>query len=116
MAGLFGLYALFGRPDTFTRYIVGSPSMHEADPAALTCERDFAANHCDLPATVFMGAGSLEDEAVIVNVRSLDGALRGRGYDGLRLKTHVFEGENHVSVVPFSLSRGLRVVFGSDNL
>jgi enolase len=45
-------------------------------------------------------------------MKELAKILRERGYPGLHLTTHVFEGETHVSVVPATFSRGLREVFG----
>ena len=49
---------------------------------------------------------------MVSNLRDLDATLRSRSYDGLTLTTHLFEGETHLSVVPATISRGLRVVFG----
>ena len=37
--------------------------------------------------------------------------LQGRNYASLELKTHIFEDETHVSVIPAAMSRGLRAVF-----
>lgn len=111
LGGLFGLTVLLSRPDAFSRYIIGSPWIVQDDPEVFRCERDYAASHSDLAAKVFMGAGSLEPEPVVANMCRLDEALQNRGYDSLRLKTHVFEGETHLSVVPYNLSRGLKVVY-----
>lgn len=110
--GVFGLYTLLGHPDTFKRYIIGSPWFLQDDPEVFRYESEYAANHSDLPAKVFMGVGSLEPETVVNNVRKLDQILQNRGYDNLRLKTHIFEGETHLSVVPYNFTRGLQVVYG----
>ena len=113
LGGLLGLYALFCHTDTFNRYIIGSPSIHKADHEVFTCERAYADTHSDLTATVFMSAGSLEDDGTLDNTCRLDETLRARVYEGLRLNTRVFEGETHLSVAPHCISRGLRTVFGS---
>lgn len=113
LAGLLGLYALFCHTDLFTRYIIGSPSVLKADHEAFARERDYAAKHSDLPATVFMGAATLDLGSTLTNTRTLDTTLRARAYHSLRLKTHIFEGETHVSVVSYNLIQGLRTVFGS---
>lgn len=119
--GLFGLYVLFHHPDTFSRYVIGSPAIHHDNRVTLTYESNYAANHDDLPVRVFMSVGAreeLDDPLIepsfqfVTNVRTLARTLRERGYPGLQLTTHVFEGETHVSVIPAMLSRGLRVVFG----
>jgi predicted alpha/beta superfamily hydrolase len=120
--GLFGLFTLFHRPDTFQRYVIGSPAIHHDDRVMLSYEEAYAAKHADLPARVFLAVGDREeiDDPLIepafqfvTNVKHLDRILRERQYPGLRLTTHVFEDETHVSVVPALYSRGLRVVFES---
>ena len=120
--GLFGLYTLFQQPDTFQRYVIGSPAIHHDDRVILSYEEAYAAQHADLPARVFLAVGDREeiDDPLIepafqfvTNVEHLDRILCERRYPGLQLTTHVFEDETHVSVVPALYSRGLRVVFES---
>jgi predicted alpha/beta superfamily hydrolase len=118
--GLFGLYVLFHHPDTFNRYVIGSPAIHHDNRVTLTYESNYAANHDDLPVRVFMSVGEREevDDPLIessfqfvTNMKTLAKTLRERSYPGLRLTTHVFEDETHGSVIPATFSRGLRVVF-----
>ena len=120
LGGLFGLYTLFHQPDTFTRYIVGSPSIWWDGTVTFDYERAFAERSKDLAARVFMSVGSLEEPGpdaqsaaamMVSNVREMDRILRTREYPGLELTTHVFDDETHLSVIPATLSRGLRVVF-----
>ncbi len=119
--GLFGLYALFHHPDTFNRYIIGSPAIHHDDRITLAYESNYAANHDDLPARVFMSVGAREESddpliepsfRFVTNVKTLAQTLQERRYPSLQLTTHVFEDETHVSVIPATFNRGLRVVFG----
>ena len=110
LGGLFGLYALFTRPEAFSHYLIGSPGIHQEDPEVFRCERDYAANHSDLHARVHMSVGSLEEEARIANMRRLCQTLEGRGYDGLHLTLRVFEGQTHQSVLPYFLT-GLNEVY-----
>lgn len=111
LSGLFALYALFHRPDPFTRCIIGSPGMGWDEAAVLAHESAFAANNTDLPVTVFLSVGSLE-KGLVRSVQSLAEVLQGREYANLRLITHTFENETHWSVAPATISRGLRMVFG----
>jgi predicted alpha/beta superfamily hydrolase len=119
--GLFALYALFHATDAINRYLISSPSIWW-DPAAVRqFEADYAVSRSDLPAKVFMSAGTQEEDLVppfrdapaafVSHVRSFAAHLRKRGYDGLELTTQIFEDESHVSVVPGAMSRGLRVIF-----
>ena len=118
--GLFGLYVLFHHPDTFNRYVIGSPAIHHDNRITLTYESKYAANHDDLPARVFMSVGAREEEddpliepsfQFVSNMKMLAQTLRKRNYPGLHLTTHVFADETHGSVVPATFSRGLRTVF-----
>lgn len=114
LAGLFGLYALFHHADTFLRYIISSPWMDPDELQVFSFETEYATTHSDLSAQVFISAGSLEPEFVVNNLLKLEKALRNRNYPNLRLETEIFQGETHLSVVPHSLSRGLKVIYGDE--
>ena len=47
------------------------------------------------------------------NFDRLVSVLEARRYEGLRWTAHMFEDENHNSVVPATISRGLRYIYGS---
>jgi predicted alpha/beta superfamily hydrolase len=119
--GLFGLYTLFHHPDTFRRYVIGSPSIHYDGCVILAHEREYAAAHQELAARVFLCAGAREESddpliqpecRFVSNVQLLAQILEGRRYPGLQLTTHIFDEESHVSVIPRVVSSGLRSVFG----
>jgi hypothetical protein len=118
--GLFGLYVLFHHPDTFNRYVIGSPAIHHDDRVALAYEKAYAEDHDDLPARVFMAVGAREELdnhlidpsfQFVTNVKALAQRLENRGYPGLHLTSQVLEGETHFSAIPTTFSRGLRAVF-----
>jgi hypothetical protein len=76
--GLFGLYTLFTKPDTFTRYIIGSPTIWEDDEGVLKLATDYVKTHDGLSATVFIGVGALEEDArdrMVTNVLRLETIL-----------------------------------------
>ena len=119
--GLFGLYALLHAPNTFKRYIISSPSIWWDREAVFEYEEVHASEHADLPAKVFISAGTLEESMLVpirgvparfvTNIQALATRLQNRGYKNLTLTLHVFEDESHVSGPPGAISRGLRVVF-----
>jgi hypothetical protein len=118
--GLFALYALFHAPETFSRYIVGSPSIWWDDRVTLEFEEAYAAGNDDLAAKVFMSVGLLEedpdvpelvDAAMVTNIRELEALLRSREYPSLEIDTHFFPDETHLSVVTSNFSRGLRTLY-----
>lgn len=119
--GYFGLYALLEAPGTFQRVIAGSPVLFWDDRRFFELEESYAELNQELPARVFLSVGIEErDEhrpeadciCMVRNLRRLEQTLERRGYEGLEWQVHYFEGENHQSVVPATVSRGLRFVYG----
>jgi len=109
--GLFALYVLFQQPDTFGRYIIGSPTVWWDEAVILNYEKDFAANNTGLSAIVFMSVGSCESERMVAGFQEMARVMQDRQYKNLELITHIFEDETHTSVGPATISRGLRAVF-----
>jgi hypothetical protein len=109
LGGLFTLYAMFQDPGIFKRYVAGSPSIWWANASILATEKAFAVTHTDLAAYLYMGAGS-EEGSMVSDVNTMNEALQKRGYPGLQMTTEIFDGESHLSVIPFCISRGLRAV------
>lgn len=132
LSGLFGLYALFHTPEVFDRYLLVSPSIWWDGAIGLRFEQEWAHEHQDLPAQVFLGVGAQEQvranvwlnerasaEAVeharlVDNLRTLGAHLHDHGYPGLRFDTVVFEGEYHFSVFPAAVTRGLLALYTED--
>lgn len=121
IGGLFSAYALFHGEGAFNRFIVGSPSLWWDDRVTFEFEEEYAEGHDSLEARVFFSVGGLEEPegdqeaaqyAMVSNVRELSQVLRARQYAGLSQQFHVFEDEGHVSVIPATISRGLRFVYG----
>jgi hypothetical protein len=108
--GLFALYVLFCEPETFTRYVVSSPSMWWDKKVILKHEREYAEQHTDLPAKLFLSVGSLE-EGMVTDLKELVGVLKQRKYGGLDWESHVFEDETHLSVGHPAIFRGITFVF-----
>lgn len=118
--GWFATYALFESPGLFQRAIVGSPSLWWGDNLMFELEEAYASSHSSLPARVFLSIGSDEpnipfaDVDCICMTRNFDRfveILTARSYEGLEWQAHVFAGENHQSVIPANVSRGLRFIY-----
>tara|TARA_B100000809_G_C15077956_1_gene508559 strand:+ start:40 stop:867 length:828 start_codon:yes stop_codon:yes gene_type:complete len=118
LGGLFGLYTLFTSPESFNRYVLGSPSIWWDNKYILKVEEDYAKDNNKLSANVFLSIGDLEEEGeqadtfkMISNVKALSKTLQSRNYKGLILKTAILEDETHCSALSATLNRGLRSVF-----
>ena len=112
-SALFGVRSLFGEPGLFDKYLLASPSIWWHDRAILDIEADYAANHDDLSAQIFMTAG--EDEAglgtefnMIDNMTEMATRLLGRDYPSFSLEHQVLPAESHSSTIGAAVSHGLR--------
>jgi predicted alpha/beta superfamily hydrolase len=136
LGGLFGTYVLVVEPETFSGYIISSPSLWWHGRVIDRFEEEYASTHDDLDARVVLGIGSEETqdgrlrEAANLSPaeREIAGAwpidmvddllrlaqrLEGRGYPGLDLSWHVYPDEFHITVPQLCLSRGLRTILGA---
>lgn len=117
---LFGTHILLTAPQMFRKYILISPSLWFGQRLMLGRERGYASRHRDLVAEAFFLIGSREtvpDPDILAHRHSrmpmvedlaeFVGALRGRHYPGLRLKSRVLAGEDHLSVVVPAVRAGL---------
>ncbi len=117
LGGFFALYAMLRRPDLFRRVVTVSPAIYWGGRMLLELEASLAARVHDLPAKLFLSAGSLEEAhdprcGLVSNLYGLEARLKARAYPGLDIALQVFEGENHMSVFPSAVTRGLGHVFG----
>jgi predicted alpha/beta superfamily hydrolase len=128
-SGLFGLYVLFHRPETFSCFLIGSPSLWWDDGLAFEWEQAWARTHDNLAARVFLSVGANEQlvgdswrnegfplEALerlkqVDNVKEMAELLSGRAYPSLRLETAVFEGEYHLTAPAAAITRGVLTGF-----
>jgi len=119
--GLFATYALFAGQGTFSRFVIGSPSYWWDDRASFELEAEFSRVNDSLPARVFFSVGLLEEVPgdedaqyrMVSNLREFLDVLQGRGYEGLAFASEFFPDENHTSVIPATISRGVRFVFSN---
>jgi predicted alpha/beta superfamily hydrolase len=131
LGGLFGLHAMFNRPETFARYVLISPSIWWDDRVVLRDEQAYAESHDDLAAKVFACVGEREEAApsrmwprvpdeytaaamdarMVSSLDELVTTLRSRRYPSLELTHHVFEDEHHVTVFPAAFTRGLTALY-----
>lgn len=121
LGGLCAAYALLQAKPVFQRFIIGSPSLWWNDREMFAAESALHASGNQLAARVFISAGELEEAPgaarmapfrMVSNAIEMGATLGSRGYPGLDIKTHIFPGESHQSVVGATVARGLRVLYG----
>ena len=100
----------------FQRFIIGSPALWWNNRVIFKSEESFAASGNVLPARVFFSVGLLEQRLaptypMVTDLQAFTGTLKRRQYKGLEWEAHVFDDETHISVVPATISRGLRFIY-----
>jgi predicted alpha/beta superfamily hydrolase len=119
--GLLGAHILFTEPAMFSHYILGSPSLWYDHRHIFEVERRYATTHRDLPAKVFMYIGAYEavrrgdpkfhqDNDMVGDTLAFEQRLRSRNYPRFTIKSEVIPQENHLTVFPSGLTRGLFAV------
>ena len=75
-------------------------------------ESAYAESHESLPAQLFLSSGLLEDlPESVSDVKEFVAILDARNYTELQVKTAYFDDETHISVIPATISRGLRAIY-----
>ncbi|MGE7604542.1 alpha/beta hydrolase [Peribacillus sp. NPDC097675] len=120
LGGLFTLYTLFSKPHAFQTYIAGSPSIHwnkkwfheEENPFLERLKMD------NRRISLFVGVGEFEKRhksGMNENALELSERLRSSVKSGLYVKFKEFEEENHVSVLPPLINKGLRFALSANS-
>jgi predicted alpha/beta superfamily hydrolase len=116
--GLFAVHALLNGEETFQRFIAGSPSLWWDGGVTFRHEEEYAATHRALRGRVFFSIGELEEQNpeiywghMVTDLQRFVEAVEARQYEGLEYESHLFEDETHTSVIPATISRGLRYIY-----
>jgi uncharacterized protein len=109
-AGLFTTWMMLEHPDIFEKYIILSPSLWVEKGKML--EQSSKLQHSN-NITAYFAAGSMEHDARGSMVNDLktfyDSLPKNKGF---KSKLEIIEDENHVSMVPIALTKGLKYLFG----
>lgn len=118
--GLLGAQILFTDPTMFSGYVLGSPSFWYDKRHMMKMEADYARDHRDLPAKVFMYVGGFEapgptarhssDGDMVGDMRAMERVLKSRAYPGLSVESTVLADEDHLTVAPVGFTRALMAV------
>jgi predicted alpha/beta superfamily hydrolase len=115
MAGLFGLYTLFNKPETFNRYIVGSPYLLWDNEVIFSEEERASIKFKEINAKLFLSVGSEESEEKYFNpIDEMVSILQARNYEDLNIETKVFDGGTHLNCPPEAIMYGLLSVFSKE--
>ena len=117
---LFGFHVLFTRPEMFSTYIFGSPSLWFDRGVMFRAEEAWARSGRKLSARIHMVTGSYEAVALgprynitndlVADMERMRRTLALRGHAGLMVTSEVAQGEDHLTVFPDVVTRGLLTV------
>lgn len=114
LGGLFVLHALFHEPSLFHGYVASSPSLWFGDKAIFETEADYAQNHDDLPASLYLSVGQQEEKpgfGMVSDLFRFSALLENRKYGGMKVKNQVFNDLNHCESIAPGLLFGIKAVF-----
>lgn len=119
--GLFGVHVLLTEPTMFQHYIIGSPSLWFDHRMEFGEEQTYANAHSDLPAKVFLAVASFETTNhrsanprysksidMLRDLDALERVLKSRHYPSLQIESTVIADEDHLTVYPALITRGLK--------
>jgi predicted alpha/beta superfamily hydrolase len=114
LGGKFAGYVLFRRPAAFAKYIISSPGFAFNDWDVFDLEEEYARSHSDLPAQVYLAAGSDETLTfarlgIVSGTARMAETLRLRSYPGLRLASEFQTRKTHLTTFTENLQRGLEL-------
>lgn len=110
LGGLFAAYCLCSKPDLFQKYSMNSPSIWWNNGEMITLADSMAQRNPHLKANIFISAGSMEGDFMLVPVNNFIKHLKGN-FSNFIFTSEVFEDETHLSVVPAASSRTLKVLY-----
>ncbi|SEJ25060.1 hypothetical protein SAMN05518849_10479 [Sphingobium sp. AP50] len=115
LGGLFAIHTLFSRPNAFHAIIAASPSLFW-DKSMLEQERNFVAGlqsgAVTSPSRLLVVSGELEETALERwDAEAFAKRMEPLSAYGLRLQSHVYAGEGHITVPIRSVSDTLRFAF-----
>ena len=109
-AGLFATWMMLEHPDIFEKYIILSPSLW-VEKCQILKQTSKLQNSNNI--TAYFAVGSMEHDARGSMVNDLKTFYDSLPKDkGFKSKLEIIEDENHVSMVPIALTKGLKYLFG----
>ena len=109
--GLFGTYVLLNEGKLFQRYLLVSPSLWYDGQVMMKEAAEKAPSLRKTYVSVFLAVGADENPRMADDLRAFADIMRNGAEGGVTVDIKVFPEENHDTVFPAALSRGLRVLF-----
>jgi uncharacterized protein len=109
LGGLFAAYCLLQKPTLFLKYSINSPSLWWRQ-GEMAKQFASAAPNALVNARVFLSAGRDEGDFMIKPIDAFEQVIISN-LPGIKISYKIFEEETHVSVVPLTCSRTLKIFY-----
>ena len=116
LGGLLANYMVVSKPESFDYYLSGSPSLWYHDKSILEIEEKYSKTVSDIKANLFMCIGGKEETQgeykMISDMYEFQKKLLSRNYKSLNIKSVVVDDEDHETVYPSFITKGIIMAFG----
>ena len=113
--GLLASYMLVTTPDLFDYYLAGSPSFWYDDYVINKFESEYFKTNSNLEANLFLCIGANEEtetgSKMVSEMLDFEKRLRSRAYTSLNIKSLVVQDEDHMTVYPSFITKGILWAF-----
>ncbi len=113
--GLFAAHALLDRPNTFSGYLLISPSLGWNNEDILLSFEQFLASQDSAALDLYFVKGN-ESVALLPGFDRIESALNSNSLENLRWKLETLPSESHASVTHNAIYRGLEFIFEDWNI
>jgi predicted alpha/beta superfamily hydrolase len=114
--GLLANYIVVSKPEVFDFYLSGSPSLWYHNKSILKKEKEYSKTHTDLKTNLFMCIGANEEIKgkfpMVSDMFEFHNDLLSRNYKNLNIKSVSIPDEDHETVYPIFITKGILWVFG----
>lgn len=111
LGGLLGAYILVEQPDLFNRYILGSPSLFWDNFVVVKRLSDKSSMAAGNIKAVFTYVGGDEGDMMIKPLDKFHEFLQVKTGGTIKTHSQVYQGENHLSVIPAAFSTAVKFVY-----
>ena len=116
LSGLFTFYSLFHETDLFNSYIISSPVLGWDNKLPFKYEEEYASQHSDLNARVYMAIGEYEYKWGGEDFQTMFDRLKSRDYIKLQLESRIIDGMGHGGSPSEAFIRGMIYIYKRPSL
>ncbi len=116
LSGLFAFYSLFHETNLFDRYIISSPPLFWDNKIAFKYEEEYASQHSDLNARIYMAMGEYEYPWTGKDFQTMIDQLKSRDYKNLKIESRIIDGMSHSGNESVAYSRGMIYIYKRPSL